>query len=72
MRAIHAVADGEALLDPAVAARLMEEFAEVERPPADEALTAREREVLTLIARGMSNKLIALDWRSPRRPSRRT
>lgn len=59
VRAIHAVADGEALLHPAVAARLMEEFAETERPPADEALTAREREVLLLIARGLPNKLIA-------------
>jgi NarL family two-component system response regulator LiaR len=59
VRAIHTVADGEALLHPAVAARLMEEFSEVERPAAEEALTAREREVLELIARGSSNKEIA-------------
>jgi two-component system, NarL family, response regulator LiaR len=59
VRAIHTVADGEALLHPAVAARLMEEFSEVERPAAEEALTAREREVLELIARGLPNKLIA-------------
>jgi NarL family two-component system response regulator LiaR len=61
VRAIRTVADGEALLHPAVAARLMEEFSESERPPADEALTAREREVLELIARGLPNKLIARD-----------
>ncbi len=61
VRAIRTVDDGEALLHPAVAARLMEEFAETERPAADEALTAREREVLELIARGLSNKLIARD-----------
>jgi NarL family two-component system response regulator LiaR len=59
VRAIHTVADGEALLHPAVASRLMEEFSETERPAAEEALTAREREVLELIARGLPNKLIA-------------
>jgi two-component system, NarL family, response regulator LiaR len=59
VRAIHTVADGEALLHPAVASRLMEEFSETERPAPEEALTAREREVLELIARGLPNKLIA-------------
>ena len=61
VRAIRAVGEGEALLHPAVAARLMEEFAEAERPAPEEALTAREREVLELIARGLPNKLIARD-----------
>ena len=61
VRAIRTVDDGEALLHPAVAARLMEEFSETERPAAEEALTAREREVLALIARGLPNKLIARD-----------
>jgi NarL family two-component system response regulator LiaR len=56
VRAIHTVAEGEALLHPAVASRLMEEFSETERPAPEEALTAREREVL---ARGLPNKLIA-------------
>jgi NarL family two-component system response regulator LiaR len=59
VRAIRTVADGEALLHPAVAARLMEEVSEAPRPAAEEALTARERDVLELIARGMPNKLIA-------------
>jgi two-component system, NarL family, response regulator LiaR len=61
VRAIRTVADGEGLLHPAVAARLMDEFSEAERPAPDEALTAREREVLELIARGLPNKLIARD-----------
>jgi two-component system, NarL family, response regulator LiaR len=61
VRAIRTVDDGEALLNPAVAARLMEEFSETDRPAADEALTARERQVLELIAQGLPNKLIARD-----------
>jgi DNA-binding NarL/FixJ family response regulator len=61
VRAIRTVADGESLLHPAVAARLMEEFSDTERPVAEEALTAREREVLLLIARGLPNKQIALE-----------
>jgi NarL family two-component system response regulator LiaR len=60
VRAIRTVHGGEALLHPAVAARLMEEFADGSPPPPDAAdLTSREREVLTLIARGLPNKLIA-------------
>jgi DNA-binding NarL/FixJ family response regulator len=59
VRAIRTVADGEALLHPAVAARLVEEVSETPRPAVAETLTARERDVLALIARGMPNKLIA-------------
>jgi two-component system, NarL family, response regulator LiaR len=60
VRAIRTVHGGEGLLHPAVAARLMDEFAAgaAPRPDAD-GLTNREREVLTLIARGLPNKLIA-------------
>jgi DNA-binding NarL/FixJ family response regulator len=62
---IRTVADGEALLAPVITRRLIEEF--VRRPPASirpsppalEALTAREREVLDLVARGRSNAEIA-------------
>jgi NarL family two-component system response regulator LiaR len=61
VRAIRTVHGGEALLHPAVAARLMDEFASGAPTAAPDAgvLTSREREVLTLIARGLPNKLIA-------------
>jgi NarL family two-component system response regulator LiaR len=55
--AIRKASRGEALLAPSVAARLMQEVAG--GPPPSAALTDRELEVLRLIARGMSNKLIA-------------
>jgi NarL family two-component system response regulator LiaR len=60
VRAIRTVYGGEALLHPAVAARLMEEVASAapRRVEADD-LTARERDVLGLIVRGLSNKRIA-------------
>ncbi len=62
IRAIQAVAEGEAIFSPAIAARMMHYFA---TPPAARAgasfpeLTEREREVLTLIARGYANARIA-------------
>ncbi|MEU4329642.1 response regulator transcription factor [Nonomuraea dietziae] len=54
LAAIRLVARGEALLAPTVTRRLIEEFA---RPAVRglEGITDREREVLTLIARGLSN-----------------
>jgi len=55
--AVRRASRGEALLAPSVAARLMQEVSG-ERP-ASAGLTERELEVLRLIARGMSNKLIA-------------
>jgi DNA-binding NarL/FixJ family response regulator len=62
-RAIRAAYAGEAVIDPTVAARL--ERALSERPGAQTdqagALTKRELEVLALIARGRSNKRIALE-----------
>jgi DNA-binding NarL/FixJ family response regulator len=61
--AIRTVADGNALIDPAVTRRVIEAFgrrATASPPPASyEELTAREREVLVLLARGRSNAEIA-------------
>ena len=64
---IRAIAKGDALLAPSVTRRVIEEF--VRRPPASvrtlppklEELTARELEVLKLIARGLSNAEIATE-----------
>ncbi|HSV41133.1 MAG TPA: response regulator transcription factor [Nocardioidaceae bacterium] len=62
--AVRVVAGGEALLDPAVTKRLIGEFARLRPKPAAAAslaaqLTAREVEVLTLVAEGLSNTEIA-------------
>ena len=61
VRAIRTVYGGEALLHPAVTARVMKELAGGPRQSSPDSLTDRERQVLGLIARGLSNKRIALD-----------
>ncbi len=63
IRAIQVVASGEALLSPSVTRRLIAEFAartRAVRPvPGVSALTQREREVVSLVAEGLSNDEIA-------------
>ncbi len=64
VHAIRVVAMGEALLAPSVTRRLIEEFAKRPEPAARkpkelDSLTEREREVLSEVARGLTNAEIA-------------
>ncbi|HEX4009529.1 MAG TPA: response regulator transcription factor [Solirubrobacteraceae bacterium] len=63
-RAVHAAAGHQTLLDPVVQSRLLEAAGAAARPgprpgPLPDDLTPREAEVLSLIARGLSNAEIA-------------
>ncbi|MBB2909732.1 DNA-binding NarL/FixJ family response regulator [Streptosporangium becharense] len=65
-QAVRGVHEGQSLINPAMAAKLISEFAsmsrkEAERPPQLPVprLTEREMEVLRLVAKGMNNREIA-------------
>ncbi|MEU5564904.1 MULTISPECIES: response regulator [Micromonospora] len=63
LQAVAVVARGDALLAPAVTRTLISEFVAVPAPPdrtaGREVLTAREQEIVELVARGLSNDEIA-------------
>ena len=62
LRAVHVAAAGDALLSPSVTKRLIEAFASTPAPQPTRStpdLTAREGDILMLVARGLSNAEIA-------------
>jgi DNA-binding NarL/FixJ family response regulator len=63
-QAIHAAADGDALIAPSVTVRLLAAFARSQKGPSAEPiepLTSREEQVLLTVAQGRTNSEIATD-----------
>ncbi|MFE3458343.1 response regulator [Nocardiopsis aegyptia] len=61
VEAVRAAARGDALVSPSITVRLLRHFA-ASRPPApaqDDVLTAREREIVRAVARGLTNGEVA-------------
>jgi DNA-binding NarL/FixJ family response regulator len=64
IEAVHTVAAGDALLSPAITKRVIKQFTRIPRhkPPKElDELTAREQDILRLIARGLSNAEIGAE-----------
>jgi DNA-binding NarL/FixJ family response regulator len=62
-QAVRVVADGQSLISPSMAVKLIDEFKQMSRPDRNQVpglrLTERELEVLRLVAKGMNNREIA-------------
>ena len=62
-QAVRVVADGQSLISPSMAVKLIDEFKQMSRPeresPGGLRLTDRELEVLRLVARGLNNREVA-------------
>ncbi len=62
-QAVRVVADGQSLISPSMAVKLIDEFKQMSKPDRESVpglrLTERELEVLRLVAKGMNNREIA-------------
>jgi DNA-binding NarL/FixJ family response regulator len=64
LKGIRAVAQGESLLSPSITTRVLERLADLtrkERERENDLLSEREKEVLVLVARGLTNRQIAAE-----------
>jgi DNA-binding NarL/FixJ family response regulator len=60
IQAVRDVHEGKSVLDPRVTQKLLSQLSHPRNEPPSEALTSRELEVLTLVARGYTNKAIGM------------